>query len=62
MEQEEPEKEDLMLEQPETFRVNKDTLKKIEWLLRYRANKYENKSHLFRCAIIKLFNEEQDAV
>lgn len=49
-----------MLEQPKVFRVNKDTNQKIQWLLTNRANKYFSESHLFRCALIKLFNEEKN--
>lgn len=48
----------MFFSQRESFRVNLDTDKKMAWLLRYLSDKYENKSHLIRCAIIKLYNEE----
>jgi len=51
-------KEDYNMKEHENFRLNNDTLKKIAWLLLYRGDKYETKSHLIRCAIIKLYNWE----
>ncbi len=39
-------------------RITAGTGAKIEELLNKYPNKYDNQSHLVRCAIIKLYNEE----
>ena len=42
----------------EHFRSSPEVRRKIKKILKTFPNKYDGKSHLIRCAIIKLYNNE----
>jgi len=49
----------MFLQELEEFRINKEQLKMINKILRKDNKKYDNKSHFYRCAVIKLIREER---
>jgi hypothetical protein len=43
----------------EEFRISKEQVKLVRKICRKDQEKYDNKSHFYRCAVIKLIREEK---
>jgi len=44
-----------------TLRISEDILKQVEKIIeKDNGEKYDNGSHFFRCAVLKLIREEND--
>jgi hypothetical protein len=48
----------MFLEKKINVRISKDIDKKAKWLLKHFRGYYENESHLYRCGVIKIYNEK----
>ena len=50
----------MFQEVPKSVRLSKEVVEKIELLLKEYPDKYENESHVIRCAVIYLWKRENE--